>query len=88
MKDTKSEIPGFMKTKEGKSELFNYAMDNASDQDQASIRTSKRYQRINNDLLNELASVKNSMFRSGNRNAGNSKLGADFCWRCLSRHDY
>ena len=78
MKDTKSEIPGFMKTKEGKSELFNYAMDNASDQDQASIRTSKRYQRINNDLLNELASVKNSMFRSGNRNAGNSKLGADF----------
>ena len=78
MKDSKSEIEGFMQTKEGKSELFNYTMDNASESDAKDIRTSERYQRINNDLINELNVMRNEIFRSGDRNAGSSLLGADF----------
>lgn len=78
MKDTKNEIPGFMETKEGKSELFNFVMDNASDEDVKALRTNKRYARITNDLINELNTARNEMFRSGDRNAGNNLVGADF----------
>ena len=78
MKDEKSEIKGFMQTKEGKAELFNYTMDNASDNDAKNIRTALRYQRINTDAINELEALKNAMFRAGDRNAGNNFVGADF----------